>query len=58
MIHTLVNASTDTFSHLNLALLFGLVILGGAFGARLFQELHIPQVVGCIIVGILLQRRS
>jgi len=54
MIHTLVNASADTFSHLNLALLFGLVILGGAFGARLFQELHIPQVVGCIIVGILL----
>ncbi|MHC4594754.1 MAG: cation:proton antiporter domain-containing protein [Planctomycetota bacterium] len=32
----------------------GLVILGGAFGARIFQKLHIPQVVGCIIVGILL----
>ena len=54
MVHSPVNASTDAFSHLNLALLFGLVILGGAFGARLFQKFHIPQVVGCIIVGILL----
>jgi Kef-type K+ transport system membrane component KefB len=40
--------------HLNLALLFGLIILGGTFGARLFQKFHIPQVVGCIVVGILL----
>ena len=54
MVHSPVNVSTDAFGHLNLALLFGLVILGGAFGARLFQKLHIPQVVGCIIVGILL----
>ncbi len=42
------------FGHLNLALLFGLIILGGTFGARLSQKLHIPQVVGCIVVGILL----
>ena len=54
MIYSVVIASGEAFSHLNLALLFGLVILGGAFGARLFQRLHIPQVVGCIIVGILL----
>jgi Kef-type K+ transport system membrane component KefB len=39
---------------LNLVLLFGIIIAGGAFGARLFQKLNIPQVVGCIIVGILL----
>lgn len=44
----------EPFGYLNLALLFGLVILGGAFGARLFQKFHIPQVVGCIIVGIIL----
>jgi len=37
-----------------LVLLFGLVILGGTFGARLFQKLHIPQVVGCIVIGVLL----
>jgi len=39
---------------LNVVLLFAVVILGGALGARLIQELHVPQVVGCIIVGILL----
>jgi len=54
MIYSLANASGQVISHLNLALLFGLIILGGAFGARLFQRLRIPQVVGCIIVGILL----
>ncbi len=39
---------------MNVVLLFAVVILGGALGARLIQELHVPQVVGCIIVGILL----
>ncbi len=29
--------------HLNPVLLFGVVILGGIFGSRLFQKLHIPQ---------------
>jgi Kef-type K+ transport system membrane component KefB len=56
MTHTLVNASAEAFSHLNLALLFGLVIFGGAFGARLFQKFHIPQVVGAVVIGILLGR--
>jgi len=54
MIFSSVSASAEIFGHLNLALLFGLIILGGTFGARLFQKLHIPQVVGCIVVGILL----
>jgi len=54
VICSLVNASTGGFGHLNLVLLFGLVILGGTLGARLFQKLHIPQVVGCIVIGILL----
>jgi Kef-type K+ transport system membrane component KefB/predicted transcriptional regulator len=40
--------------HWNVVLLFGLIVLGGAFGARLFQRLHIPQVVGCIVMGIIL----
>lgn len=54
MIYSFLNASSGIFGHLNLVLLFALIIMGGAFGARLFQKLHIPQVVGCIIVGILL----
>jgi len=50
----LVDVNTRPLGNLNPALLFGLIILGGAFGSRLFQKLHIPQVVGCIVVGILL----
>jgi Kef-type K+ transport system membrane component KefB len=40
--------------YVNFALLFGLIILGGTLGARLFQRFHIPQVVGSIAVGIVL----
>lgn len=47
-------AAVESSSRLNVILLFGLVILGGTLGARLFQKLHIPQVVGCIVVGIVL----
>ncbi len=59
MTHILINASGEVFPpwlDLNLALLFGLVIFGGAFGARLFQKFHIPQVVGAVVVGVLLGR--
>jgi len=54
MFYSFVNANIEPSGYLNLALLFGLIILGGTFGARLFQKLRIPQVVGCIVVGILL----
>jgi len=54
VIYPLVIATSGVTGHLNLALLFGLVILFGAFGARLFQKFHIPQVVGCIVTGIVL----
>jgi len=52
MFYASVIASDDTL--LNLALLFGLIILGGTFGARLSQKIHVPQVVGAVFVGILL----
>ncbi len=39
---------------MDIALLFGLIILFGSFGARLFQKFHIPQVVGYVTVGIIL----
>ncbi|MEE8380196.1 MAG: cation:proton antiporter, partial [Gammaproteobacteria bacterium] len=56
MIYSVVIASGDSAGqfNLNVVLLFGLIVLSGAFSARLFQRLHIPQVVGCIVVGILL----
>jgi len=56
MTHTLVIANTESLSHLNLALLFGLIILCGALGACLIQRIHIPQVVGAVVVGIILGR--
>ncbi len=57
MIYPFANISSSVIDKgvdLNSALLFGLIILFGTFGARLFQKLHIPQVVGCIVVGVLL----
>jgi len=48
------NLNTESLGHLNPALLFGIIVLVGAFGARFFQKIHIPQVVGCIVAGILL----
>lgn len=38
----------------NLILLLGLILLFGAIGGRLFQKLHIPQVVGYIVIGIII----
>ncbi len=54
MVDTVISSSTEAFGRLNLVLLFGFIILGGAFGSRVFQKLRIPQVVGCIVVGIVL----
>ena len=39
---------------LNTLLLLGVAIFGGTFCGRLFQKIHIPQVVGYIIIGILI----
>ena len=40
--------------HLNALFLLGLILFVGTMGARVFQKLRIPQVVGYIIAGILL----
>lgn len=42
------------FAHLNLLLLLGIAVFAGTVGARLFQKLHIPQVVGYIVIGLIL----
>ena len=54
MICSSISTNIQGTAHLNLILLFGIVIFGGTLGARLFQKLRIPQVVGCIVVGIIL----
>jgi len=46
--------NADHYSFLNPAVLFGLVILSGTFASKLCQKCHIPQVVGCILAGIIL----
>jgi len=50
LLETILARGGDT----NLILLMGVAIFFGTAGARIFQRLRIPQVVGCIIVGILL----
>jgi len=54
MLYSFLNANIEPSNYLNLVLMFGLIVLGGTFGARLVQRFHIPQVVGCVIVGVLL----
>jgi Kef-type K+ transport system membrane component KefB len=44
------------FSHIPTLLLIGCAILAGSVGARLFQWLRIPQVVGYIVVGVIIGR--
>ncbi|MHC4221944.1 MAG: cation:proton antiporter, partial [Planctomycetota bacterium] len=54
MYDLLLSSGTETLGHLNLVLLFGVIVLCGTVGARFFQKFNIPQVVGYIVVGILL----
>jgi Kef-type K+ transport system membrane component KefB len=49
-----MEATMNTPVHLNLILLLGIAVFFGTAGARLFQKLHIPQVVGYIVIGLLL----
>jgi len=49
-----VVAAVDASVHLNLILLLGIVVFFGTAGARFFQKLHIPQVVGYILIGLIL----
>ena len=45
------NSSTH---HLNMILVLGIAAFGGTVGAKIFQRLRIPQVVGYIVIGFLL----
>jgi len=45
-----VLASTDTGLHL--VLLIGVAIFCGTIGARVFQALKIPQIIGFIVIGV------
>ena len=50
-----VDISTTVESyHLDFLLLIGIATFFGTVGARIFQKLHVPRVVGYIAIGILL----
>lgn len=44
----------ESVHHLNLILVLGIAVFGGTIGAKLFQRLRIPQVVGYIVIGAIL----
>jgi Kef-type K+ transport system membrane component KefB len=39
---------------LNIILLIGIAVFGGTVGARIFQRLHIPRIIGYVTIGIIL----
>lgn len=48
-----ISASAEAGNYLNIIMLFGVIVLGGTLGARIAQKFNVPQVVGCIIVGVI-----
>jgi len=41
-------------AHPNIILLLGIVIFAGTVGAKLFQRLRVPQIVGYIVIGLII----
>ena len=53
----MVNVLATTLAEgeeLNVILLIGIAIFSGTIGARIFQRLHIPRIVGYVAIGIIL----
>lgn len=50
---TFVSANLD-LSHLPVLMLIGAALFGGAIGAKVFQRLKFPQVVGYIVIGLII----
>jgi len=53
MIDVLATTLSES-EELNIILLIGIAIFGGTIGARIFQRLSIPRIVGYVAIGILL----
>ena len=49
----LANSSAQS-EQVNIILLMGIAIFAGTVGAKVIQKLHIPQIVGYIVIGIIL----
>lgn len=52
--HMLATIAPVDLHHLPIILIMGLAIFMGTIGARLFQKLRIPQVVGYIVIGLII----
>jgi len=46
--------SSVDFNHIPIILVLGIAIFMGTAGARIFQKLRIPQVVGYIVIGLII----
>jgi Kef-type K+ transport system membrane component KefB len=55
---TILFVDADYSAHLNFLLVLGIAVFCATIGARIFQKLHIPQMVGYIVVGILVGRSA
>ena len=53
MVDVLATTATEG-EGLNIILLIGIAIFGGTIGARIFQRLSIPRIVGYVAIGIIL----
>ncbi len=49
-----IAAAANVPVQLNFVLLLGIAVFFGTVGARIFQKLRIPQVVGYIVIGLIL----
>jgi len=49
-----LQAVVETSATWNVVLLLGAIVFLGTFGSRLAQKIHIPQVVGSVLVGVIL----
>jgi Kef-type K+ transport system membrane component KefB len=54
MLIELLNSVSAPSEGVGIILLIGLAVFFGTVGARIFQKLHIPQIIGYIAVGIVL----
>ncbi|MGE5296355.1 MAG: cation:proton antiporter [Solirubrobacterales bacterium] len=50
----LLEAGFESGRQLNVLLLLGIAVFGGTVGARIFRRLHVPQIIGSILIGLLI----
>lgn len=54
MYNDIIASSSSSGEGLNIVLIIGLAIFFGTIGAKVFQILRIPQIIGYIVIGIIM----